>query len=60
MARSAPAYSAFTAGEISPKFEGRIEIQKYSEGLAELTNMIVLPSGGVTSRGGAEIICLFF
>ena len=56
MARSAPAYSAFTAGEISPKFEGRIEIQKYSEGLAELTNMIVLPSGGVTRRPGTEFI----
>ena len=54
MARSAPAFNSFTAGEISPKFEGRTNIDKYSEGLADLTNMIVLPSGGVTRRPGTE------
>ena len=48
MARSAPALSTFTAGEISPRLEGRVTISKYKEGLSELTNMIVHPHGGVT------------
>jgi len=56
MARSAPAYSSFTAGEIGPKFEGRTNIEKYREGLADLTNMIVMPSGGVTRRPGTEFL----
>ena len=42
MARSAPAFSSFTAGEISPRLEGRINIEKYTEGLSDLTNMVVL------------------
>ena len=50
MARSAPALSSFTAGEISPRLEGRTNIEKYREGLSDLTNMVVMPHGGVTRR----------
>jgi hypothetical protein len=56
MARSAPALSAFTAGEISPRLEGRITLEKYREGLSELTNMVVMPHGGVTRRPGTEFL----
>ena len=56
MARSAPALSTFTAGEISPRLEGRVTISKYKEGLSELTNMIVHPHGGVTRRPGTEFL----
>ena len=56
MARSAPALSTFTAGEISPRLEGRITIEKYREGLSDLTNMIVQPHGGVTRRPGTEFL----
>ncbi len=56
MARSAPAFSSFTAGEISPKLEGRTNIEKYREGLSELTNMVVMPHGGVTRRPGTEYL----
>jgi len=56
MARSAPAFSSFTAGEISPKLEGRTNIEKYREGLSDLTNMIVMPHGGVTRRPGTEYL----
>lgn len=56
MARSAPALSTFTAGEISPRLEGRVSIEKYREGLSELTNMIVQPHGGVTRRPGTEYL----
>ena len=56
MARSAPAFSSFTAGEISPRLEGRTNIEKYQEGLTELTNMVVMPHGGVTRRPGTEYL----
>lgn len=56
MARSAPALSTFTAGEISPRLEGRVTIAKYREGLADLTNMIVQPHGGVTRRPGTQFL----
>lgn len=56
MARSAPAFSSFTAGEISPRLEGRINIEKYREGLSDLTNMVVMPHGGVTRRPGTEFL----
>ena len=56
MARSAPAFSSFTAGEISPRLEGRIDIDKYREGLSNLTNMVVMPHGGATRRPGTEFL----
>lgn len=56
MARSAPAISTFTAGEISPRLEGRVTIEKYREGLSNLTNMVVQPHGGVTRRPGTEYL----
>ena len=56
MAKSAPALSSFTGGELSPKLEGRVGLQKYREGLSELTNFVVLPQGGVTRRPGTEYL----
>jgi hypothetical protein len=56
MARAAPALSSFTAGEISPRLEGRVNLEKYREGLSDLTNMVVHPHGGVTRRPGTEFL----
>jgi hypothetical protein len=56
MARAAPALSSFTAGEISPRLEGRVTLEKYREGLSDLTNMVVHPHGGVTRRPGTEFL----
>lgn len=56
MARSAPSFSSFTAGEISPRLEGRTDLEKYSQGLSDLTNMVVMPHGGVTRRPGTEFL----
>ena len=52
MVKAAPALSSFTAGELSPKLEGRIELEKYRQGCSELTNFLVLPQGGITRRPG--------
>ncbi len=56
MARSAPSLSSFVAGEISPRLEGRTELEKYRAGLSELTNMVVHPHGGVSRRPGTEFL----
>jgi len=56
MARSSLALSTFTSGEISPRLEGRIDIEKYRSGLSDLTNMIVQPHGGLTRRPGTEYL----
>lgn len=56
MARAAPAFSAFTAGEISPRLEGQITLEKYRQGLSDLTNMVVMPHGGVQRRPGTEFL----
>ena len=56
MVKSAPALSAFTAGELSPKLEGRIDLEKYRSGCSELTNLLVLPQGGTTRRPGTEFL----
>jgi len=56
MVKAAPALSAFVAGELSPKLEGRVELEKYRQGCAELTNFMVLPQGGVTRRPGTQYL----
>lgn len=56
MARAAPAFSAFTAGEISPRLEGQITLERYKQGLSDLTNMVVMPHGGVQRRPGTEFL----
>jgi hypothetical protein len=52
MPRAAPNQTNFTAGELSPRLEGRVDIAKYFNGLKKLENMIVLAHGGATRRGG--------
>ncbi len=44
--------ASFASGEITPLLHARVDLAKYQTGLAELTNMIVLPQGGVTRRPG--------
>jgi len=46
----------FGAGEISPKYEGRINIPDYVRGCRTLQNMIPMTSGGVTKRPGSYYV----
>ena len=46
---------SFSAGEINPLLHARVDLSRYHTGLAELSNMIVLPQGGVTRRGGFSL-----
>ena len=43
MARVSSIITNFRAGEISPRLEGRIDLQKYNEAVKDLSNMIVFP-----------------
>lgn len=46
----------FTAGELSPRLYGRVDLAKYQNGARELTNFTVLPQGGARKRGGSQFI----
>lgn len=46
----------FGAGELSPKFEGRINLPDYMRGCRMLRNFIVMSSGGATKRPGTYYV----
>ena len=52
MARVSTIVTNFQAGELSPRLEGRIDLQKYNQGAQTLQNMVVFPQGGATRRPG--------
>ncbi len=54
MARVSSIVTNFQAGELSPRLEGRIDLQKYSAGAQTLQNMLTFPQGGITRRPGTE------
>ena len=56
MAKASLALSSFTAGELSPKLEGRVNLEKYAQGCSELTNFLILPQGGATRRPGTQFV----
>jgi hypothetical protein len=52
MARGSPLKSNFTAGEISPRLDGRTDLAWYPNAARTLQNMTVLPHGPATRRPG--------
>lgn len=48
--------SNFTAGELSPRLKGRIDLAKYYNGADTLLNMVVMPQGGATRRPGTMYV----
>jgi hypothetical protein len=56
MPKAAFIQTNFTAGELSPRLEGRVDISKYFNGVRTLKNMIIHPHGGTTRRGGTKFI----
>ncbi|WP_320169535.1 hypothetical protein [Maridesulfovibrio sp.] len=46
----------FSAGELSPRLGGRVDLAKYSNGLALLDNMYTHPHGGASRRTGLRFI----
>ena len=54
MARSTVAFTNFTAGELSPRLDGRTDLGKYFNGAKTLENMVVHPHGGASRRPGTK------
>ena len=54
--RVTPIKTNFTAGELSPLLDGRIDIAKYSNGCKQLQNMIPLTQGCAVRRGGTMFV----
>ncbi len=52
MAKASPAFTNFTAGELSPRLDGRTDLSKYFNGCKTLQNFLVHPHGGATRRPG--------
>ena len=52
MARSSPAQQNFNAGELSPLFDGRVDMAKYGNGCTRMRNFIPLPQGPARRRPG--------
>jgi hypothetical protein len=56
MVKAAPAFTGFTAGELSPRMDGRTDFDKYYQGCKTLNNFLVHPHGGAARRPGAIFI----
>ena len=54
MARSNYAFTNFTAGELSPRLNGRTDLTKYFNGCTTLENFLIHPHGGATRRPGTR------
>ena len=56
MARVAAQISNFTAGELSPRLDGRNDLAKYASGCSTLENLIVYPHGSAARRPGTNFV----
>ena len=56
MARSAPIWNTFNAGELSPLIDGRTDQEKYFAGCKRLRNFIPTVQGPATRRGGTRYL----
>lgn len=46
----------FTAGEWSPRLNGRVDLGRYGQACSELVNMTLMPHGPVTRRMGTRFV----
>jgi len=56
MARVAAQLTNFTAGELSPRLDGRNDLAKYSAGCAIVENMVIYPHGAAARRPGTQYV----
>lgn len=56
MARSAPIWNSFNAGELSPLIDGRTDQEKYFSGCKRLLNFIPTVQGPASRRGGTRYL----
>jgi len=51
-----PIKNSFVAGELSPRMEGRDDLEQYHQGMRQALNGIVLPHGGFLRRSGTRFV----
>jgi len=56
MAKASPTFSNFTAGELSPRLDGRTDLAKYFNGVKKMQNLLVHPHGGASRRPGTKFV----
>ncbi len=56
MGKAQPIQTNFTAGELSPRMRGRVDIERYGNACAQLQNCIIMPHGGVYRRSGSRFL----
>lgn len=56
MAEANPILTNFTAGELSPRLAGRVDLAKFFNGCRTMENFIPLPHGGATRRPGTYFV----
>ena len=56
MAKVWPIQTNFTAGQLSARLHGRVDVNKYNNGLKTQKNAYSLPHGGVVRRGGFNYV----
>lgn len=56
MPQQRPIQTNFTSGELSPRMRGRVDLDQYRNGAAELRNVLVQMQGGATRRPGSMFI----
>lgn len=48
--------SNMTKGELDPQMYGRVDLESYYNGLAEATNTLIIPRGGMKKRPGMQYL----
>jgi len=56
MAKTTFGFASFTSGELSPRLDGRIDLEKYFSGTKTLENMVIHPHGGASRRPGTKFV----
>lgn len=56
MAKASPLQSSFNGGEVSPLFQGRVDMDRYRESMATCQNYVPTIQGGLTRRPGTYYV----
>lgn len=56
MGQGSPIQVSFNGGELSPRLEGRVDIDKYASGCRTMDNFIPLVQGGALKRSGTHFV----
>ena len=56
MTKASPPFNNFTAGELSPRLDGRTDVSKYFNGCKKLQNFLIHPHGGASRRPGTKYV----